>query len=62
MITTRIIIGLVAGCFLTIINIYPAYAEILSHWNTLKVGRLPVDSDDRMVMLADSPGKKKTDA
>lgn len=55
---TRITIGLVAGCFLTILNIYPSYAGVLSPWNILNFGNLPISSNNRMKLLADSSEKK----
>lgn len=57
---TRITIGLVAGCFLTILNIYPIYGVVLSPWNILNFGKLPVDSNNRKKLLADSSKKKNT--
>jgi 2,4-diketo-3-deoxy-L-fuconate hydrolase len=58
MIMTRIIIGLAAGCFLTILNIYPIYAGVLPPWNILNFGKLPVNNNNSMKSLADSSEKK----
>jgi 2,4-diketo-3-deoxy-L-fuconate hydrolase len=58
MIMTRIIVGLAAGCFLTILNIYPIYAGVISPWNILNFGKLLVNNNNRMKSLADSSEKK----
>lgn len=56
--TTRMIIGLAAGCFLTILNIYPSYAAILTHWRMDDISKHLINGSDARLPLVDTPAEK----